>query len=469
MIPLLCHKDLKGCFVNLPNLIRIMNREFNLLARSVFLTWLIIFSAVSGAAGFQLTFAPRVSLSEEYTDNLVLSESNEENDFITLISPGFTFEAIERNSGLSLSYDPSYSIYSRFSEYNTWRHRADLSLWTDIARSTRLEITDSFARTEDPLDEDDLFESTGEALPGVDDYLREGRNVYYRNSAGINITHQFGASDSISFGYTYSILENDDQEVENNESHNPLVNLTYWIVPNKWGIETDFGYTRGEYDASGEIEPSDDFDDWRASIRLIRRFTRHFESFVEYAHTVMDYKGEEEGYNVYDSLAGMNYTFAEDAQLSLGVGYFIQDREVSSNERRVYVNGDLGKTWSFRHASINVAGTSGYGESNLGADNLGFNVFYQGQCTADYEFSRRVQADFSCSYRVDDYINDDDDRKDKTTRVSMVLNYQPLEWMNIGFAYSFNTVNSNFDEEGYDVNSFLLRVTLTPSQPFHLN
>ncbi len=79
--------------------------------------------AVSSVSAFQVTFEPRVTLSEEYTDNLDLTEDDTESDVITTIQPGFTISALGQSRGLNLSYDPSYSWYAEHGENNTRRCR----------------------------------------------------------------------------------------------------------------------------------------------------------------------------------------------------------------------------------------------------------------------------------------------------------------------------------------------------------
>ena len=76
----------------------------------------IILCIASKTLGFQVTFSPRFSITEEYTDNLFLSEDDEEDEFITVVSAGFTGAITGRNTGLEISYDPAYSIYEEYSE-----------------------------------------------------------------------------------------------------------------------------------------------------------------------------------------------------------------------------------------------------------------------------------------------------------------------------------------------------------------
>ena len=415
----------------------------------------------SPSFGFQATFTPRISVNEEYTDNLFLSDKNTEHDYITTVSPGFTAEILGKNNGASISYSPSHSFYDRYSEKDSWRHNARFSGWAELSKNTRLDISNSFLRTEDPLTDADIVDSQVEdETVQIDNTIRKSRNTYYTNSAAVNLTHKFGETDSFKLGYVHSILENDDETIEDNVMHNPSMGLTYWFIPGQLGLETNASYR------SGELEISDDFDNWKGSAKLIKSFTRHFKGFVQYAHVYMDYQGDGENYQIYDPSIGIDYTIDKDTHLSFSVGYFYQDRVKSKDESGTSINGELGKSWIFKRGSINLTGSSGYDETYFGAENLGFDIFYQAQCNASYGLTKHISSNISGSYRRDKYVNLATERKDNTSIAGMGLTFQPLPWMSVGLNYTYRSVDSTLDENDYVENKGLISITLSPSIPF---
>ncbi len=217
----------------------------------------------SSAFGFQINFTPRITATEEYTDNLFLDPDHEEDDFITTISPGFTAEIAGRTRGAAISYDPAYVFYDEYNDFDGWRHSATFSAWQQMARNTRLEIEDAFLYTEDPVpDEEFISEFREEPLIEADRTIRRDRETYYTNAASFRLIHQFGASDSIYMGYVYGILRNDDPAYEDNDTHTPSVGLTYWFLPD-WGVEARAEYTSGQYsDTLDTGDLSDDLDAW---------------------------------------------------------------------------------------------------------------------------------------------------------------------------------------------------------------
>jgi len=414
--------------------------------------------SVSFAYGFQATFTPRIAVGEEYTDNYFLTDQNKEHEYITTISPGFTAQILGETKGVEISYDPSYAVYDKYTENDTWRHSAQFSGWAELSKNTRLDIRDSFSLTEDPQAEADIATiRTEDPTTPIDSTIRRSRQTYITNTTSANIAHQFGESDSINLGYAYSFLDNDDPSIEDNERHNPSIGLTYWFVP-QWGFEVRGSYAKGEFDVS------DDLDEWQGSVRLIKRFTRHFDGFVQYRQTVRNYEGESEDDKTYNPSIGISYAIEEDISLSIDVGYFVNDYEQREDESGG--TGNLSLIKRFSRGSVNLSGLGGYEYANFGAENLGFSQFYEAACSATYQVTRRISGNVFGSYRNDDYS--DPEREDKTARAGLGLTIQPLEWMSIGLNYTFRSLDSTDNTNDYDENRLYFRITLSPTTPFRL-
>lgn len=426
----------------------------------------VLFTA-SSVFAFQATFLPRISLAEEYTDNLYLSEDNEEDEFITTISLGFTTELLWQHGGIELSYDPARVLYHEFSENNTWRHAALFYGWANLTRNNKLEVRDDFLKTEDPLGVE------------ADPTLRTTREPYWTNTSSVRFTNQFGENDSFYLEYAYGILENEDKTLEDNTRHIPSAGLTYWFTP-QWGSEIILSYTNAEYDREDEFYndptavPSDDFGQTNGSIRLIKRFSRQLEGYLAYTHIYVDFEKTKEDYQIYNPSIGFDYSIAQDKRIALEVGYFFQD-----NDKRVGdIDDESGMTAdavfekTFQRGSVSLTGAGGYDEAFFGAENLGLSRFYEAGLEAEYNLTRRVTGDIFGSYRQDKYEDEDPVRRDKTTRGGVGLTYEYERWLssNINFSirveYSYRNFDSNIDINDYVENRGLLTITLTRSQPY---
>ena len=430
---------------------------------AILLTTCTVLLSASFVHGYQATFTPRISINENYTGNVFFTNEDQESDFITVVSPGFTLEASERSKGVSISYDAGFSYYNKNNQNNTVRHNARLAGWTNLSKITRLEFYDTFQRTEEPFA--DTAETDLEEIAAAEDTTRRtGRQPYYTNDLGFNLTHQIGKSDSLTLGYVYSILENEDPTVEDNASHNPSIGFSHRFSP-YLDIGTNFAYTKGEFDTS------DNFDQWEGSLRLNKRFTEHLGGFLNYSHTIMDFKGESEDYQIYDPSIGINYTITEETTFSLGVGYFVQDRELSEDEANFSINGDIGLAWQLRRGSINLSVSSGYDQSYFGAENLGYYTFSGIQGAVNYGLSKSLTGNISASYRENDYANLTPNRKDRIGQAGFGLTFNPLTitWLSIGLHYSYRTHNSTLDANDFVEDSVQFNISISPSQPIRLN
>jgi hypothetical protein len=435
----------------------------------------VLFTA-SSVFAFQATFLPRMSVSGEYTDNFYLSEDAEEDEFITVISLGFTTELLWQHSGIEISYDPAYAIYNEFSENDTWRHTALLYGWSDLTRNNRLEIRNAFVQTEDPFGEEDIYyiRSDDPAI-GADPTLRTSRDPYIRNTSSLRFTNRFGENDSFYLEYAYGILENEDKTLEDNSRHTPSAGLTYWFTP-QWGSEIILSYTNAEYEREDEFvgEPSDDFEQANGSIRLIKRFTRQFEGHLAYSHVYVDFETTEEDYQIYHPSIGFDYSVARDKRIAIDVGYFFQDNDkrIGDVDDNSGITADVVFEKTFQRGSISLLGAGGYEEAYFGAENLGLSIFGEAGIDANYNLTRRITGDVFGSYRHDQYEDEDPVRKDKTTRGGVGLTYEYERWLssNINFSiraeYSYRNFDSNIDINDYVENRGLLTITLTRSQPY---
>jgi hypothetical protein len=418
-----------------------------------------LFFTTSITFGYQATFTPRISVGGEYTDNIFQSDTNKQDEYITTISPGFTAEVQGKNSGLNISYDPRYAKYDEFDENDGWRHDARFKGWAELSKNTRLDIRDRFRLTEDPLSEADIAALRAEEPDDIiDNTRRTSRNEYYRNNASVNLLHQFGEFDTFNLGYRHYFLENDDPTYEDKERHNPYAELTYWFV-HDWGVNL-----RGEY-RKGQNEISSDYDQINARARLVKKFSKHLDGFVQFGYATLDYDREiREDADGYDLSAGFDYEIAADISLSLLAGYSYVDRDVSDDESGM--SGNVKLTKKLSQGVIYLTGSGGYTGPNFGADTRGISEFYEAGLSVTYRLAKHLSGNAFGSYRNDNYLENPFDLEEKTTKAGLGLEWQALQWMSLGLTYDFRNFDTTIDADDYDENRLFLRVTLSPSVPY---
>lgn len=415
----------------------------------------LFFCFSSNNATAVVTFDPRISVGNMFTDNIDLTPDDEEHDFITTLSPVINLSMAERFSNLSLFYSPTYASYLRFPENNTLRHNASIDGSRQITRTTRLEFSDSYLYTEDPLDD------TGDADYETDTTVRQGRNPYTTNTTSIGVINQFGPEDSIAIEYEYYLLNNDDSKIEDNEQHHPSILMNYWPVPNRYGTESEVSYTKRYFDES------EDYNDILGRIRLIRRLSPHFEVYAEYTQELTDYESDGEDFNVYSPLVGFAWDEYVNYSLSASFGYFFRENDHSGSDSGPLGTIDSRYTWE-QGTSVSITGIVGYDQASGGAENLGFNPFYDVAGTVAYPLSRHLNSNLFAGYRWNIYTDEDPDRDDTIWRTGAGLTYQALPWMVMELNYMFRKLDSNVDTEDYVENRAEFSVTLFPPQPFIL-
>lgn len=410
-----------------------------------------------------ITFSPRLTISGEYNDNIYLTPEDEESDFITAVSPGFTIGFEEKSTGFSMTYAPAYSSYAENHDNDTWRHSVRGDAWSKLTGNTRFDVFGSYLRTEDPQAEDIEPENDLGFEPLSD---RNIRRITYTRTAGFRVTHDYGGYNSTLVGYEFQSTRYDDTFGDNYEAHTPFIRIIYWPLPNRWGTELGFSFIRGEYE-----KETDDLHEYRGYFKLIREFSRRFDAYLQYSHSKMTYDGETEPYQVYNPSAGINYDVFQDTTVGLSLGYFYQDMEESEGGGGISATADLTNKWGGAKGTTIISASSGYDVSALDTEELGFSRYYEASAAVEYFFFRNFSGNISGSVRWDKYERPDttvfdlEDREDTYTKIAAGFKWRITAWLSQRTELSSRMLNSNYDGNDYTENRAFIEFTLAPSQP----
>lgn len=391
---------------------------------------------------------PRLNTGVEYTDNFFLTNddagSEQESEWITTITPGLTLDITGRSAGLSLSYDPSYTMYNRYSESDYWQHAANLTADWQTTRHLDMALTNDYLKTEDPIDTEDLT-------------IRRGRQPYTRNTTNARVDYRFGDDNTAYIDGLYGLLENQDPTIEDSWRYGGSAGVIYWFNI-RWGLDAGAEYYRAEY------EESDDFDDILGRLRLNYRFNPHFTGFVGYQHTLHQFDDDVNDYRIYDGSIGFDYAINPTMDFSLDVHYFVRDFDQTQDESETPVNVNFTKR--FQRGSFALAGEGGYDRTTVSAENLGYYIYYGGRIEADYEFTRRISGDINAGYTKRDYQDTIPRRKDDVIRAGCGLSVQLLRWLSARLGYTYRSVDSTIEADDYVENRGSLLFTIAPPQPY---
>jgi hypothetical protein len=437
------------------------------------------------AIAAQYTFIPRLDVGSYYTDNVDLTETNTESAFVTTVVPGFTAGASGQTAGLDLTFNPGYTFYSNNSDQNYWRINAGLNSFVDITQHTKLTVTDNYYLTKDP-NPDFLINEVRAGEPGasVDPTVRQGRNKYWRNSFGARADQQFGRDKSIFAEYQNRILRNDNTEqYEDSNVNTGIAGLSYFFGP-KWGAQLEGNYSKVAFEQTSDYAgiPSSDSDVWGGRFRLIRRFSRTTDGFLEYKYANVKYTSGRvistvpgdgqptivvnEDYQLNDARVGVDYAIAEDITFTANVGWTLKVNDVTDNQ-----NGgvfDLVLRKAFKRGGFRVEASAGYdlGGLDTTSQNYGFTRYYLAGVTGDYQLFRQLYGDIYGAYRHNKYIDTFPERDEDRYSAGAGITWQPFRWGSIRLGYAYRQSVSDINTYEYTENRILLNLSLSTELPY---
>ena len=408
----------------------------------LFIFALLMLTARLSFAQIHKEFTPTISIIEEYDDNIYLSDSNEISSYITMVSPGFSFSFLGQHTQLELEYAPTFVWYSESSVDSEVRHAGTLTFGQNLTEHLRFELTDTYIQSDDPLED-------SEDIVGA----RESRNTYKRNAGSANVTYVFGQENALELGYRDERLKNEEDTEDNGTTHNPYTTISYQInIRNR--LELEYGYITAHFWRDDGLAAEDDFYGHEPVIRYIYSFSPHTLGSLEYSFTTRNFDATEEDYKVHEGLVGFEHSFSPEYSLSAGFGYFIQDREYSSDEDGFVYNLLVNRT--FEHGSLEVGGEGGWDQDVLDPDDTGFTRYWSGRASVNYQVFEPLTTYAIGSFRHD---KEDDGREYDTIRGSCGLSWTFLRWFSLALDYTYAERDDDLTLESYTDNRVSLNLT----------
>lgn len=407
-----------------------------------------------GAAGawplYQKDFQARLTLEQEYTDNLQLLTVTGDEDFVSSINPGLSLSAVSEESGVKLDYDFGYSQYWRLDDSFT-RHNGRGSVWQEWEH-WRFDATGSYSRQEYPIE---VSPETGTILG-----LRDTVSPYYRTSATPGLAYEFGEERFIRAGYNYQAYWSNDQRFQDSELHAPNISATYALDTFNI-LQANYSYQQGNF-SFGTFSNTSDFVAHRAGGSYTRRFNPRLDLTVAYNYGELEFDTGT-GYRTHQATVGTNYAVTEDTTVALSAGYYQIDLGGGQTHEGPVLNGSLSR--AFPRGRVSLSGEYGFGEDYFSSENLGVFEYWTGRLSASYELTEYLTADASGGYRNNDYQLEA--RTDEYWNAGAGLSWLARPWLTARAAYR----HTNFTSEtgagftgrawDFDVNTYSLSLTAT--------
>jgi predicted porin len=389
----------------------------------------------------------------EYDDNIFLTERNEQDDFITTVSPGINLGYLTPKGEIELDYEFRKVFYDDFSDLDYNGHRARGVARMDFTSWFSAGIREIYIRDEDRLEltGDPEFEK-----PSV----RQGRrDRYTRNIVEPETTFRFGENRSIRLGYRNMILRNDrDNEADQDENRGNAL-LTYRFNIHN-GIEIFGEYITKDYDKTIPPRPDRDFDGYTTSGRYIYYFDPKTSAFVEYQYVYRDFDNPSLAffdYEIHTPSIGFSRDLYENVTLSASAGYAYRDTERPGDDEEAFF-GRTDLVIEYKRLRLSVYGETGVDEDFFTAESLGFNKFWRAGINAQYQLLERLRVRGFFYVEEEDFT--DINREDTTYNFRGMLDYQILRWLFLDLEYEYNKRDSERALQDYDNNRYLARLTV---------
>ena len=173
--------------------------------------------ALSTVAWAAFQFHPRLTLAEEYNDNIFLASDNEEEDWITTVEPGISLVYDSRSLNATVDYSLRYRLYKNNDDENLDKfedvQRANATAIFFQGRPFTLRISETISR--EALDERDDNEFND----------LENRSTLYHLTVSPEYNWRIAPTYALVFGYGYDRLDYVEAAGNDSEEHSGRVSF----------------------------------------------------------------------------------------------------------------------------------------------------------------------------------------------------------------------------------------------------
>ncbi len=369
---------------------------------------------------------PRVSVSEEYNDNIYLSDDDAEDDWITTISPGLNLSYNNRSIRALIDYSMRFRFYADHTDENDDRfkdvQRGSASILFFEGRPFTLTLSEVISRESisqrDTLFSDgDLTDSTTVYRTSISpqyrwhlssswslvtsydfhhtEYVDAAGDDYLEHVGRLSLQKVLSSNTTLSANTTYSVNDSDDDRNDYSEQSYTL-GVEQQFGP-RTSLSVEGGYSIVDYDNGGTSDSFTGTADFRY------RVTAALTYFLTYSH---------------DFITSINDGITQTTEVSTGVNY---QKDVLTSSLELYLrNTDYERSnqedqsWGVRYdlsysLSRNLRSSFDLGYEHASYEPEGINAdLYKLGASLAYNYRR---IDTSLGYRLKikesdaDYIN----------------------------------------------------------------
>lgn len=355
------------------------------------------------AGGF-LIF-PSVTVAETYDSNIFATNDNEEDDFITTISPQIAVRSNFPRHSLNFTVQSDVGRYVDHTDENFWDYNAGFGGRLDITRNNRLTAAAYAGRDHEARDDPED--------PGADETDEPVK--FYTYGGALGFEQDFNR-------FNFGLLGNfDRRDYTPNQESDRDRNLfggrlrTGYFVSPRINVFLQGGYQREQRDAS-EASGRDN--------------------------------------NVYSAAVGTAVDFTGLLFGETFVGWSLQDFDESEFDNESGLTYGVGLTWNpTQLTTLRLNGAGGFTPSDVGSSDLQSVIGLR----VDHELLRNVLIGSGITYTRNDF--QDTDRTDNRIDVGPDITYLINRYLSVGAGYTFTNRDSDDNEQEFTRHLVSVRLT----------
>ena len=222
-----------------------------------------------------ITFIPRITVSETYTDNINLSQNDEREEYITQINPGFNLDMDGNRFDATVDYQMQNLFYAKDSNLNQTFHQVNGTSTTQIIpQSLFFDLNaNRFQQVSDPEQPSNL-NNIGTAA-NQSDVTTVSASPYLQQNIG-----QFAF---LNMRYIHSIVDFDDSQLNDSTADSFIASLARPVRQTGflWGL--NYNQTKTDFDSGNDVS----FKQY--SVNLGYSFSTRTRAFVQYGDEDNDF------------------------------------------------------------------------------------------------------------------------------------------------------------------------------------
>lgn len=387
-----------------------------------------------------------VTLGQGYDSNIHRSPANEVSEWKSTVTPSLTYTRTEQTSRLSLRYAPGIVYNHRTSD--TYLDQFATAGY-DLLLSERLQLrlANTYVRADEPYSDSTASRSSNQepGRPSSSDTIEmsdlRGENRYWTNNFTTSASYEYARESSVSAGYQYHILDNDNETIADYVKHSPNVSITHRF-DHQWKTLVSYRFIKGDFDdvaspATGSTpgDRSEDLTTNAADLYLYYDMTPHSNVFGHYGYSRTNYDGVQEDYDSHTLSAGTTHHLSPTLTLGgeAGTSLLQRDRDDSST---LFLRLSLNKAWE--KSGWALSADSGLDDRQFsGVDNQGLSRYWMIRNTFTHTFTKDITGMAGLSYRDDTYLERVTDEKEQQLQADALVAYSFAQWYQLSLRYTY--------------------------------